>query len=237
MRASQPVGARYDGVAHEYERIVTDLRAEHHAGVGALAADLLGPPPPGGRRRLVDLGCGPGVVSARFRPDWHVTGLDVSAQQLSLARSGGRVDVLVHADASRAPLCDGYADAVVSTYTHTDVDDWPALVAEAARLLRAGGLMVYVGPHTCFVGPHAEHSGGSVIHHPGYYHSAPILRFSAPGLPPPERGGLRARVGVRHLTLTRLLAPFTETRRWQEWRLVESADDPPTLLGVRAVRR
>ena len=237
MAAQSGLAARYDPVAADYERIVTDLRATHHADVVALAVELVGRPPLLPRPRLVDLGCGPGVVSAAFRPRWQVTGVDVSAGQLSLARAGGRVDVLVVADAVRVPLPDGCADAVLSTYTHTDVEDWPAVVAEAARLLSDGGVMAYVGPHPCFVGPHAEHRNGSVVHHAGYYHAPGRLRFAGPGLSPAESGGLRARVGVWHLTLAQLLAPFLATDLWRDCRLVENLDDPPTLLGVRAVRR
>jgi len=98
MRAapSEPF-ARYDPIAAEYERIITDVRAAHHADVAALAVELVGPPPPASRPRLIDLGCGPGVVSAVFRSHWHVIGVDVSAAQLSLARAGSRADLLLHA--------------------------------------------------------------------------------------------------------------------------------------------
>jgi SAM-dependent methyltransferase len=232
----RPPVARYDPVAADYERLITTVRADHHTGVAALATALVGHPLRPGRRRLVDLGCGPGVVSEVFRPEWHVTGVDLSTELLQLARAAGRLDRAVHADAIATPLAQGCADAVVSTYTHTDVDDWPALVAEGARLLTACGVFAYVGAHPCFVGPHAEHTAAGLVHHPGYYHAGQ-LRFAGPGLPPPERGGLRSRVGVHHRSLTELLAPFTDPAAWRAWRLTENDDDPPTLLGVRVVRR
>ena len=145
--------ARDDPITREYEQIITGVRGVHHADVAAAAVELLGVPPLRSRPSVVDLGCGPGVVSAGFRPRWDVIGVDVWAGQLSLARVGRRVDVLLLADAARVSSLDSRADAVVSTYTRTDVGDWPALVAGAARLEASGRPMAHVGPASLFRRP------------------------------------------------------------------------------------
>jgi SAM-dependent methyltransferase len=45
---------------------------------------------------------------------------------------------------------------VVSLLTHTDLDHPEAAFAEAARVLRQGGRLSYVGTHPCFVTPFVE---------------------------------------------------------------------------------
>ena len=48
---------------------------------------------------------------------------------------------------------DNSFDAVASVLTHTDVDDPEAAFAEAARVLRPGGRLSYVGTHPCTICP------------------------------------------------------------------------------------
>jgi SAM-dependent methyltransferase len=228
----------YDGYAREYTKLLLGDRSEHLAETVALVRTLLAAGEaeeagwPGPLNRLVDLACGPGLVSAELAADgWNVTGVDASWELVGIARA--RLPRVLHADATATGLPPG-ADAVVSTYTHTDVAAWPALVAEARRLLRPGGVLVYVGAHPAFVGPHIRRTPGRrwTAHvAAGYYHD-PSPRFHGPGL---TRGGLREHVGVRHLTIPTLLEPVLASG-WREVRLVEDPADPPTLLGFRAVR-
>lgn len=232
------LGTAYDGYAREYTRLLLGDRSDHLAETVALVRTLLaagraedrGWPSP--LNRLVDLACGPGLVSAELAADgWTVTGVDASWELVGIARA--RLPRVLHADAAATGLPPG-ADAVVSTYTHTDVAAWPALVAEARRLLRPGGVLVYVGAHPAFVGPHIRRTPGRrwTAHvAAGYYHD-PTQRFRGPGLTP---GGVREHVGVRHLTIPTLLEPVL-AGGWREVRLVEDPADPPTLLGFRAVR-
>jgi ubiquinone/menaquinone biosynthesis C-methylase UbiE len=60
-----------------------------------------------------------------------------------------RYAVLVAADAAALPFADGSFDAVVSVLTHTGLDRPEAAFAEAARVLRQGGRLSYVGTHPC----------------------------------------------------------------------------------------
>jgi ubiquinone/menaquinone biosynthesis C-methylase UbiE len=61
-----------------------------------------------------------------------VTGVDISEDQLRLARErvGDAVE-LVQADASELPFPDQRFDAILSAFTHSDVDDFEGLVREA----------------------------------------------------------------------------------------------------------
>ena len=138
--------ARYDGIADWYD---TEFLGDLHDH-GRAAALRLGPGP----GRLLDLGCGTGAHTVAFGGHgWDVTGVDASEDMLRRARARGLDGV--QADASMLPFEDASFDAAVSTWTHTDIDDFAAAVREVARVLRPEGPFVYVGGHPCFVGPHA----------------------------------------------------------------------------------
>ena len=130
--------ARYDGVADWYERVFATGELAYEPRDAAMR--LLGTGP----GRLLDVGCGTGAHTAAFAEhDWQVLGVDISSDQLRLARERGLEVVL--GDAAELSFDDASFDAVVSMWTHTDVDDFSALLREVARVLRPGGPFVYVG--------------------------------------------------------------------------------------------
>jgi SAM-dependent methyltransferase len=194
--------SHYDGLAEEYADFLK-AQAPYYARAEKLLRRLLG----SGVGRCVDLGCGTGrFLGVAADLGWDVTGVDVSADQLRLARRAVRKARLVEADASAVPIADGSFDAGFSTFTHTDVDDFAGLVAEARRLLRPGARFVYVGNHPCFVGPVQEHTEVLPILHPGYRHSGRWEAGAAPGSTP---GGWRVRLGSYvHLPLAQFLNAF-----------------------------
>src|SRR5690348_2483413 len=182
--------ARYDEVADWYD--AEFATSELGASARGIVLRLLGDGP----GRLLDVGCGGGAHAVELASrGWSVTGVDVSADQLELARARG-VDV-VEADAAELPFEGASFDAAVSMFTHTDVDDFAAVLREVARVLRPDGRFVYLGVHPCFVGPHAfVHDRDVPELHPGYRDTS--FRIEAPGI---WNEGLRAKVGATHLPL------------------------------------
>ena len=184
-----------------------------------------------GPGRLVDLGCGGGAHAVEFTEHgWTVTGVDVSPAQLELARARG-IDV-VEADAAALPFDDASFDAAVSMFTHTDVEDFAALVRESARVLRPGGRLVYLGVHPCFVGPHAfVHDRDVPELHAGYRDTS--YRREAPGI---WGEGLRAKVGATHLPLGLFVQTFLDAgfalERFEE----PEGREYPHVVALRARR-
>jgi SAM-dependent methyltransferase len=189
--------ARYDGVADWYEALNAPFAQANRAEL----VRMLGP----GAGRCLDLGCGTGLSFQAVRATGRVPiGVDCSADQLRYARARG---VCVQADAAALPFADGVFPTVLMVWISTDVDDFAAVVREAARVLRPGGLLVFWGAHPCFIGPHTEYreDGGRIVH--------PTYRLGAWHEPQPWwRGGhgLRRRVGMRHVPLAELLHAFLD---------------------------
>jgi SAM-dependent methyltransferase len=98
----------------------------------------------------IELGCGTGYVSSWLaRGGARPVGLDNSGRQLETAKAfqeefGIRFP-LVHADAERPPLRDGSFDLAVSEYGAAIWCDPHVWIPEAARLLRPGGRLVFLG--------------------------------------------------------------------------------------------
>jgi arsenite methyltransferase len=101
-------------------------------------------------QRVVDVGCGPGLLTTEIAdtvgPTGHVTGLDVSQHMLTVARQrcepiADRI-TLVHGDATALPLPTASFDAAVSTQTLEYVPDVQAALEELHRVVRPGGRVV-----------------------------------------------------------------------------------------------
>jgi SAM-dependent methyltransferase len=218
--------ARYDGLAAWYEGFRREL-ADHE--LDALRR-LLGP----GNGRCLDVGCGTGVPTlAVAELGWSVVGVDVSGDLLERARARG-LEVL-EAPAGALPFGDASFDAAVSFWTHTDIDEFGAAVAEVARVLRPSGRFVYMGGHPCFVGPHSlfVEADGVPELAPGYRRTG---RYDASAFGVGHPDGVRVRVGAVHLTLHDFFAAFTDAGLGIE-RFEELGDrDYPHIVGVRARR-
>ena len=215
--------ARYDGVADWYDEHV----AEFADVAGRELLDLLGTGP----GRCLDLACGTGINLRRLADaGWSVTGVDISADQLRVARRRvGEEIELLEADAGRLPFDDGAFDAIACSLLHTDVDDFAVVVGEASRVLKSGGRMAYVGIHPCFVGPFATNPRGEPpVLMPGYRSTG----WTTEG---PE-DGVRRRVGGRHVPLAEFLNAFLGSGL-RVVRVTEAQDeDFPTRIGVLVAR-
>ncbi len=102
---------------------------------------------------MVELGCGTAYISAWLtRLGARLVGIDISHEQLRTARSlqveFGVSFPLIQSDAERAPLRDGSFDLAISEYGAAIWCDPCSWIPEAARLLRPGGRLVFLGNGT-----------------------------------------------------------------------------------------
>src|SRR5215208_2962740 len=101
---------------------------------------------------VVELGCGTAYISAWLaRRGARPTGVDITENQLATARAmqaeHGLDFPLIQASAEDVPLPGGCADLVVSEYGASLWCEPEAWIAEAARLLRPGGRLVFLTNH------------------------------------------------------------------------------------------
>jgi len=103
--------------------------------------------------RVLDVGCGSGdttrELARRVGPAGAVTGLDISAPLLDLARARAREEGLAQvtfelADAQTAALPEGAFDLLYSRFGVMFFDDPTAAFTNLARALRPGGRAVFV---------------------------------------------------------------------------------------------
>ncbi|MCX5561965.1 class I SAM-dependent methyltransferase [Streptomyces sp. NBC_00038] len=155
----------YDKEAGEY-----DATRGGEPRAAAAAQSVLGLVPEEARS-LLDIACGTGLVTrllAAGRPGLRVAGADTSYGMARMAakRLPGTV---VLADSRRLPFQDGSFDAVSVIWLLHLLDDAASVVAEAARVLRPGGVLVTT------VDKDAAHHVGSDID----ALAAPYLKWSA----------------------------------------------------------
>jgi SAM-dependent methyltransferase len=105
---------------------------------------------------VIELGCGTAYVSAWLaRRGARPVGIDNSAAQLATATSlqerFGLRFPLLHASAEQVPLADATFDLAISEYGASIWCDPYAWIPEAARLLRPGGELIFLGNSVQFM--------------------------------------------------------------------------------------
>lgn len=111
-------------------------------------------------RRILDAGCGSGPLSAALRAKGAaVTGLDVSAAMIDLARQRLGEDADLHVADLSAPLpfTDAEFDDVVASLSLHYLEDWGGPLSELRRVLKPGGRLIMS----------VNHPGVYPILHPG----------------------------------------------------------------------
>jgi SAM-dependent methyltransferase len=106
---------------------------------------------------VLELGCGRGVPATRELARRHrVTGVDISAVQVELARHHVPEASFVHGDAMELDVAPASLDAVVALFVfdHVPAQEQSGLIARIGRWLRSGGF---------FLGTFATGDGGEEI--------------------------------------------------------------------------
>jgi 2-polyprenyl-6-hydroxyphenyl methylase/3-demethylubiquinone-9 3-methyltransferase len=129
---------QYDDLAGEWWRPGSPLSMLYWL---ARARARLIPPAERAGAVLVDLGCGGGLLAPHVADKgYRHVGVVLIVSGLEQAAAHGVAPVL--ADARRLPFGDGTVDVVSAGELLEHVPDWPAVVAEACRILRPGGWLV-----------------------------------------------------------------------------------------------
>lgn len=109
--------------------------------------------------RVLEAGVGTGLSLPLYAPDKRITGIDLSAEMLALARRKVArlgltcVEALREADAERTDLPDNSFDTAVAMFVASVVPHPDRLLAEMRRLVRPGGALVFVNHFSAASGP------------------------------------------------------------------------------------
>ena len=113
---------------------------------------------------VLDVACGEGYGSASLLAGGarSVVGVDVSQETVDHARDKYGVDARV-GDAESLPVADKSFDLVVSFETIEHVQHPHVFIAECARVLKPGGLLIVSTPNSLVYGH--DHGGPNPFHH------------------------------------------------------------------------
>jgi SAM-dependent methyltransferase len=129
----------YDAIAERYSEWAGSIESPAFGRVCALSEGL----PKGSA--VLELGCGRGIPYTRELARRHeVTGVDISAKQIELARRDVPEATFIQADASELELANESFDAAVALFMfgHVPRADQPALVGRVFDWLRPGGIFL-----------------------------------------------------------------------------------------------
>ncbi|MFE9795508.1 class I SAM-dependent methyltransferase [Streptomyces goshikiensis] len=136
--------AAYDGVVELYASMFAD-RLETQPFARAMVATFAELVRATGNTRTADVGCGPGHLTAMLHDlELDAFGLDISPGMIGHARRTHPALRFEEARMEALPVEDRALGGVVARYSmiHTPPAELPALLAEQARVLAPGGLLL-----------------------------------------------------------------------------------------------
>nr|VFK37555.1 MAG: Methyltransferase domain-containing protein [Candidatus Kentron sp. SD]VFK43287.1 MAG: Methyltransferase domain-containing protein [Candidatus Kentron sp. SD] len=143
-RHPEEVEREYDGISHSYD---AELEAKGYL-AHKHAATLIASHIPNRKSRLLEAGCGTGLVGQELakRGFSNVTGMDISALCLKEADAKGvYIGTVKHNLLERFPFADGGFDAIVcvGVFSRFDVTRIKGIVTEFARVVKEEGKIIF----------------------------------------------------------------------------------------------
>jgi len=126
--------------------------------------------------RVLDLGCGAGYGTAELASRARLAiGIDLAPEAIAHARSAYALPntAFVPASATALPFLDGSFELVIAFEVIEHLDDWRALLAEARRVLHAGGFFLVSTPNKEYY----THSRGASGPNPFHAHEFEFEEF------------------------------------------------------------
>ncbi len=134
------VAAGYDAIAQRYLEWSALRPSAVRLHYLRRAIDLIAP-----GADVLELGCGAGIPMTRaLAAERHVTGVDISATQIKLARQNVPAATFLQADMTALEFPPASYDAVVAFYslTHVPRDEQPELLSRIRGWLQPGGVFI-----------------------------------------------------------------------------------------------
>lgn len=128
-------------------------------------------------RDVLEVGVGTGLALPRYLPEKRITGIDLSAEMLVLARKRvaqrrlRNIEALREMDAEATDFPDDSFDIAVAMFVASVVPHPPRLLAEMRRVVRPGGTILFVNHFAAKTGPRwwIEHAMAPASHRLGWH--------------------------------------------------------------------
>lgn len=134
------------GTGSGLAKLLWPLALLHPGGADELDAAAMHLPAPGKRARVLDVGCGSGVLLARMKAlGWDAEGVEIDPEAVKVGRARG-VKVAQGTLMDQHYEADAF-DAVHSAHVIEHVPDPVALLRECRRILKPGGRLVFLTPN------------------------------------------------------------------------------------------
>jgi ubiquinone/menaquinone biosynthesis C-methylase UbiE len=132
------VASGYDRIAERYAAEIAEARGTHYREFLDRCLALI---PEGGR--VLDVGCGAGIVAAEIARRARVIGVDISSSHVELARERVPTGSFVLADMTRLEFRPASFDAIAAFWSviHVRRDLHPALLTRMHEWLLPGGML------------------------------------------------------------------------------------------------